>query len=93
MIDNTSYLLVKQHVKAGEKVKVWSPLLLDWFNGPKAPDFPEDGLFSLYEVLTEDNKHKGWRWEVENKLIGMRASTPVIDEFIFAEEAKDDNAG
>jgi len=88
MIDNTSYLLVKQHVKAGEKVKIWSQLLLDWFNGPKAPDFPEDGLFSLYEVLTEDNKHKGWRWELENKLIGNRTEITAIDEFIFAEEAE-----
>lgn len=68
MIDNTSYLLVKQHVKAGEKVKIWSQLMLERFNGPKAPDFPEDGLFTLYEILTEDNRHGGWHWEMEKEV-------------------------
>ena len=66
MIDNTSYLLVKQHVKAGEYVKVWSNLLVDsviiW-----PPLNPKGALYSLYEVVTDENRHGGWFWEMEKE--------------------------
>ena len=67
MIDNTSYLLVKQHVKAGEYAKVWSNLLVDsiiiW-----PPLNPKGALYSLYEVVTPENRHGGWFWEMEKEI-------------------------
>lgn len=67
MIDNTSYLLAKQHVKAGEYVKVWSNLLVDsviiW-----PPLNPKGALYSLYEVVTPENRHGGWFWEMEKEI-------------------------
>ena len=67
MIDNTSYLLAKQHVKAGETTKVWSNLLVDSII-IKAPLVPEGALYSLYEVVTPENRHGGWFWEMEKEM-------------------------
>lgn len=67
MIDNESYLLVKQHVKAGEYAKVWSNLLVDSII-IKAPLVPEGALYSLYEIVTEENRHGGWLWKVEKEI-------------------------
>ena len=66
MIDNTSYLLVKQHVKAGESVKVWSNLLVDSIT-IKAPTLPKEALYSLFEIVTDENRHGGWFWEREKE--------------------------
>lgn len=67
MIDNTSYLLAKQHVKAGETVKVWSNLLVDSII-IRPPLNPEGALYSLYEVVTDENRHGGWFWEREKEI-------------------------
>lgn len=67
MIDNESYLLAKQHVKAGETIKVWSNLLVDSII-IKAPLVPEGALYSLYEVVTPENRHGGWFWEMEKEI-------------------------
>lgn len=67
MIDNTSYLLVKQHVKVGETVKIWSNLLVDSVT-MKAPFVREGTLYSLYEIVTAENRHGGWYWEIEKEI-------------------------
>lgn len=67
MIDNESYLLAKQHVKTGETIKVWSNLLVDSII-IKAPLVPEGELYSLYEVVTDENRHGGWFWEIEKEM-------------------------
>ena len=66
MIDNTSYLLAKQHVKAGETVKVWSNLLVDSIF-ITAPALPKGTVYSLYEIVTDENRHGGWFWEREKE--------------------------
>lgn len=67
MIDNTSYLLVKQHVKAGESVKVWSNLLVDSII-ITAPVLPKGTVYSLYEIVTDENRHGGWLWKIEKEI-------------------------
>lgn len=67
MIDNTSYLLAKQHVKAGETVKVWSNLLVDSII-IRPPLVPEGALYSLYEIVTDENRHGGWLWKREKEI-------------------------
>lgn len=60
MDDENAYVLVRQHVDAGEKV--WN----GYAGGEMyctAPSMP--GKYSLYEVVGPNNEHKGWWWEKE----------------------------
>lgn len=62
MNDNNTYILVQEHVPAGETV--WN----GYIGGNTtctAPPLPEDGMFSLYEVADENNVHVGWHWKLE----------------------------
>lgn len=62
MIDNRSYILKAGGVPAGESVLVVRSLTYD-YERVQAPIFPEGVRYTLYEMLSEDNKHIGWRWE------------------------------
>lgn len=62
MIDNRSYILKASGVPAGESVLVVRSLTYD-YERVQAPIFPEGVRYTLYEMLSEDNKHIGWRWE------------------------------
>jgi len=66
MTENSSFVLAKQHVKAGETVKVWSNLLVDSII-IKAPALPKGTVYSLYEIVTDENRHGGWFWEREKE--------------------------
>lgn len=63
MIDNRSYVLKASGVPAGGSVLVVRSLAYD-YERVQAPSHLPDGVrYSLYEVLSEDNKHIGWVWE------------------------------
>ena len=60
MGDDNTYVLVKQHVEAGERV--WNGYMGGemYFTAPTMP-----GKYSLFEMVGPNNEHKGWRWEKE----------------------------
>ena len=63
MIDNRSYVLKASGVPAGESVLVVRSLTYD-YERVQAPTHLPDGVrYSLYEMLSEDNKHIRWVWE------------------------------
>ena len=62
MIDNRSYVLKASGVPAGDSVLVVHSLTYN-YERVQAPIFPEGVRYTLYEMLNEDNKHIGWRWE------------------------------
>lgn len=62
MIDNRSYVLKASGVAAGDSVLVVRSLTCD-YERVQAPIFPEGVRYTLYEMLSEDNKHIRWVWE------------------------------
>lgn len=63
MIDNRSYVLKASGVAAGDSVLVVRSLTYDYERVQAPSHLPEGVRYSLYEVLNEDNRHIGWRWE------------------------------
>ena len=66
MTENSSFVLAKQHVKAGETVKVCSNMLVESIF-ITAPALPKGTVYSLYEIVTDENRHGGWFWEREKE--------------------------
>ena len=60
-VDRMREITVDQwhHIPAG--TKIWNGYSNGYSTAPKEP-----GYYTLYEKVTDNNTHAGWRWEKES---------------------------